>query len=163
MMTKLTINIIVAISKNSRTIGKNNALLWRISDDLRRFKTLTTGHPIIMGRKTFESIGRVLPDRTNIIVTRNTTLKIEGALICNSLEVAIKEAARVDSEIFIIGGAEIYKQSISLADRLYLTVIDEEKNGDAFFPDYSNFTKVISKENKTTDTGLRYQWLVLEK
>ncbi len=160
METKL--NLIAALGQD-RVIGKNNELLWKIPDDLKRFKALTTGHPIIMGRKTFESIGRVLPGRTNIVITRNTELKIEGALICNSFEEAIRAASKIDSEIFIIGGAEIYRQAIDKADRLYLTVIDEKKDGDAFFPDYSKFTKIVSEENKTTDTGLRYQWFVLEK
>jgi dihydrofolate reductase len=163
MMTIPTINIIVAIGKGNRAIGKDNTLLWRISDDLKRFKTLTVGHPIIMGRKTFESIGKALPNRTNIIISRNKDLTIEGVTICHSLEEAIKKAAEVDSEIFIIGGAEIYKQALPQTNRLYLTIIDEEKEGDAFFPDYSEFTKIISTENKTTDTGLQYQWLVLEK
>ena len=163
MMIIPTINIIVAISKKNRAIGKNNDLLWRISEDLKRFKEITTGHPVIMGRKTFESIGRPLPNRTNIITTRNKDLKIIGALVTNSLEEAIHKASELDSEIFIIGGAEIYKETINLANRLYLTIIDEEKEGDAFFPDYSQFTKIISAEDKTTDTGLQYRWLVLEK
>jgi len=162
-MTTSTINIIVAVGKNNRAIGSNNALLWRIPDDLKRFKTITTGHPIIMGRKTFESIGKILPNRTNIIVSRNTDFKVEGAQVFHSLDEAVKKALGIDSEIFIIGGAEIYKQAINMANRLYLTVIDEEKDGDAFFPEYGDFTKVISEENKTTDTGIRYQWLVLEE
>ena len=162
-MTKPSINIIVAISKITRAIGKDNGLLWRISDDLKHLKSLTTGHPIIMGRKTFESIGRPLPNRTNIVITRNKDLKIDGVVICNSLDEAVQKATEIDSNIFILGGAEIYKQAIGITDRLYLTVINEEKGGDSFFPAYDDFDKIISSENKTTDTGLEYQWLVLEK
>lgn len=162
-MTTTIINIIVALSKHNRAIGKNNELLWRISDDLKRFKILTNGHPVIMGRKTYESIGRALPNRTNIIITRNTSYLVPNCLICTSIDKAIKTASEIDQQVFIIGGAEIYRETINLATRLYLTIIDERKEGDTFFPTYNNFQKIISQENKTTDTGLKYQWLVLEK
>ena len=163
MMTTSTINIIVALSQKNRAIGLKNNLLWRISDDLKRFKALTTGHPVIMGRKTFESIGKPLPNRTNIIITRNADYSASNCIITTSVEQALKEAQKMDSQIFIIGGAEIYKETIALADRLYLTIIDEEKEGDVFFPAYDNFKKVISSEDKITENGLRYKWLVLEK
>jgi dihydrofolate reductase len=156
------INIIVAIGKNL-VIGRENKLIWRISDDLKRFKNLTTGHPIIMGRKTFESIGKPLPNRTNIIVTRNKDFIIEGCLSCNSLEEAIQKAYEFNSQIFIIGGQEIYKQALEVADRLYITLIDAEEKGDAFFPSYTDFKKVISTEEHQTPEGLKYKYIVLEK
>ncbi len=158
------ISIIVAVGKN-RAIGKKNTLLWRISDDLKRFKTLTMGHPIIMGRKTFESIGRALPGRTNIVITRNTTWSAPDCVAVHSLSEAFEFARTKDSEeIFVIGGGEIYKEALRHADRLYLTLIDDATDGDVHFPDYSDFTKVISEEKRFDEkTKLNYSWITLEK
>ena len=160
------INIIVAVGKNN-VIGKNNDLVWKgVPGDLKRFKEITSGHPIIMGRKTFESIGnKALPNRTNIVITRNKELKIPSCIICGSLEEAIKEASDIDDQIFIIGGGEIYKQAINLADRLYITLIDAEADGNVLFPDYSGFTKIISSENMpaTEKFPHTYKFLILEK
>jgi dihydrofolate reductase len=162
-MKKPAISLIANIQKKDRGIGKNNELLWRISDDLKRFKTLTTGHPIIMGRKNFESIGRPLPHRTNIIVTRNKNYSQEGCTICHSLEEAIDIARTKDSEeIFIIGGSEIYSQVIEQADKLYLTIVDAEKEADTFFPDYSSFTKQSFIE-EYIDNNPPYIFINLEK
>ena len=157
------ISIIVAHSRNI-AIGKANALLWRLPEDLKRFKKLTTGHPIIMGRKTYQSINRPLPDRTNIIVTRDENLEIPGCIIVHSVTGAIEKAKEFDrEEIFIIGGAEIYKEILSLVDRLYVTKVDLDVEGDAFFPEYSNiFTKKISEESGEFK-GLKYSYLILEK
>ena len=157
------INIIVAHSKNM-AIGKANSLPWRLPDDLKRFKKLTTGHPIIMGRKTYQSINRPLPDRTNIVVTRDMGLEIPGCVVVHSAAEAIKKAQEFDQEeIFIIGGAEIYKETLPLADRLYVTIVDMYVDGDAFFPEYSNiFTKKISEESGEFE-GLKYSYLILEK
>ncbi|KKT13953.1 MAG: Dihydrofolate reductase [Parcubacteria group bacterium GW2011_GWC1_43_30] len=157
------ISIIVAHSRNM-AIGKANALLWRLPEDLKRFKKLTTGHPIIMGRKTYQSINRPLPDRTNIIVTRDENLEIPGCIIVHSVTGAIEKAKEFDrEEIFIIGGAEIYKEILSLVDRLYVTKVDLDVEGDAFFPEYSNiFTKKISEESGEFK-GLKYSYLILEK
>ena len=162
-MTKPRISIIVAHSRNM-VIGKANALLWRLPDDLKRFKKLTTGHPIIMGRKTYQSINRPLPDRTNIIITRDTNLKIPGCIIVHSAAEAIKKAKEFDQEeIFIIGGAEIYKETLPMTNRLYVTLVDIDVEGDAFFPDYSKlFTKKISEEFGEFE-GLKYSYLILEK
>src|SRR4051812_17218378 len=147
-MEKPVVSMIAALQKKDRAIGKGNNLLWRISDDLKRFKSLTTGHPIIMGRKTFESIGRPLPNRTNIIITRNSDYIQENCIICHSVSEAIEYAQKNnDSEIFIIGGGEIYKEALPHANKLYLTVVDDTQTGDVFFPDYSEFKKVISEEN----------------
>jgi dihydrofolate reductase len=126
------ISILVAMAKN-RTIGINNTLPWRCPEDLKHFKALTMGHHMIMGRKTFDSIGKPLPGRTTVVVTRNANLKIEGCVIAHSLQEAIAACAG-DEEIFIVGGAELYAQSIPLADTLYLTEIQQEISGDAHFP-----------------------------
>ncbi len=146
MENQPTVSIIAAVSQNG-VIGKDGGLPWKISADLKRFKEITTGHPVIMGRKTFESIGRPLPGRTNIIVTRDGSYQAEGCLVVTSLEKALQEAKQAESEeIFIIGGGEIYTQALPLADTLYLTLINAEVKGDAFFPDYSEFKNVAFSE-----------------
>jgi dihydrofolate reductase len=158
------ISLIAAIGKN-RELGKGGELAWRIPDDLKRFKTLTTGHPIIMGRKTFDSIGKALPGRTNIVITRDETLQREGILKASSIESAIELAKRAkgSDEIFIIGGGEIYKQSLPFADRLCLTLIDASKDADAFFPEYENMFNKKTFEEKRTFNELSYTWVNLEK
>lgn len=155
----MLISIIAAIGPN-RELGKDNKLLWNIPEDLARFKKITLGHPVIMGRKTYQSIGKPLPNRLNIIVTRDKKYPAPPkVLICNSLEEAITTAKKSDTtEIFIIGGASIYSQALPLADKLYLTVVEARlpaRQGtfaaDAFFPDYSAFKKVIFAEKHQTD------------
>lgn len=162
-MTKPRISIIVAHSRNM-AIGKANALMWRLPEDLKRFKKLTTGHPIIMGRKTYQSIGKPLPGRTNIVVTRDINLEIPGCIVVYSVLEAIEKAKEFEQEeIFIIGGAEIYKEMLPLADRLYLTKVDTHVDGDAYFPEYSNiFIKKISEESGEYE-NLKYSYLILEK
>lgn len=131
----MVISIIVAASQNG-VIGRDNQLLWRLPDDLKRFKQLTLGHPIIMGRKTFESIGKPLPGRTSIIVTRSADYMVEGTLVVHSLEDAIAAAGTLHSkEAFIIGGGEIYRQTLANnnVDQVYLTRIYADYEGDAFF------------------------------
>lgn len=157
------INIIAAIGKN-RELGFNNKLLWHIPQDLKHFKQLTLGHPVIMGRKTFMSLGKPLPGRTNIVVTRSSVLNnTSGVLFAGSLEEAIEEAKKTDKEeIFVIGGGQVYNQALPLADRLYLTVIDETAPADTYFPDYSEFKKTISKE-KGQSGSLNYEFLVLSR
>ena len=156
------LSIIVAMDKN-RLIGGKNQLLWHIPGELKRFKEITTGHPIIMGRKTYESIGRVLPNRTNIIITRDANFQVGGAKVVNSLEKAIEVAKNETGgeEVFVIGGGQIYEQALPLTNRLYLTIVDGEYAGDTFFPDYSEFTKVI--EEKKFDENIKYKTLILEK
>ena len=122
------------MAKN-RTIGINNTLPWRCPEDLKHFKALTMGHYMIMGRKTFDSIGKPLPGRTTVVVTRNTDLQIEGCQIAHSLNAAIA-ACKGDEEIFIVGGAELYRQAITLADTLYITEIQQDVDGDAHFPEF---------------------------
>jgi dihydrofolate reductase len=150
-MNKPILSIIVVVDQN-RGIGKDNKLLASIPEDLKRFHKITKGHPVIMGRKTFESIlfyaKGPLVGRTNIVVTSNPDYKYENCIIVDSLEKAIEKAKEIDKhEIFIIGGASIYNQAINLADRLYLTLVKSSFNADSFFPDYSKFSKIISSED----------------
>lgn len=128
------IHIIVAASENN-AIGKDNKLLWHLPNDLKYFKSVTSGHPIIMGRKTFDSIGRPLPNRLNIVISRNSYESTENLVYCNSLPEAINIAKEKDEEIFIIGGGEIYRQSLPLAHKIHFTKVHTEIAGDTFFPE----------------------------
>ena len=129
------ISLIAAICKNNE-LGKGNDLIWKLPADQKFFRETTTGHPIIMGRKTFESIGKSLPNRKNIVITRDVNYKKEGIEIVHSLAGALDLLSNKNEEIFIIGGAEIYKQAMPVADKLYITHIDaEDKNADTFFPE----------------------------
>ena len=132
------VSIIVAVAENG-VIGDKNSLLWSIKEDMRRFRSTTTGHPVVMGRKTFESIGRPLPKRTNVVVTRGDNT-FEGCKVVHSLEEAVAMFPK-EEEVFIIGGAQIYKQAMPLADRLYLTIVHRNYEGDTSFPeiDYSQW------------------------
>ena len=152
-MDKPRVSMVAAIGRN-RELGRGNELLWHIPEDLKRVKALTLGHPVIMGRKTFESIGKPLPGRTNLVVSRSSL----------SLEDALAQAKKLDKEeIFIIGGAQIYEQALPYADRLCLTLIDDAKEADAFFPEYGQlFTKKVSEEPREHE-GLQYRWVTLEK
>lgn len=127
------LSIIVAVSENG-VIGLNNQLIWRLPDDLKRFKKLTLGHPMIMGRKTFESIGKPLPGRQSIIITRDKNFSFEGTIVVHSLEEAIDEAKKTGTdEAFVIGGGDIYNQVQGFADKLYITKVHTETEGDTFF------------------------------
>lgn len=165
------ISIIAALGKN-RVIGKENKLLWHIPEDLKRFKTLTLGHPVIMGRKTFESIiaalGKPLPGRTNVVVSRSIKdrpLWSGGDVpVVNSIEEALAKASALDSEeVFIGGGGQIYEQALPHADRLYLTLIDDEKEGDSYFPDYEKLFTKKNSEEAHEDNGLKYRFVTLER
>jgi len=156
------VSMIAAIG-NGRALGKSNDLLWRIPDDLKRFKTLTTGHPIVMGRKTFESIGKPLPNRTSIVITRDTSWSHEGVLTAASIEEALEKAKAIHQDVFILGGGQIYAQALPFADRLCLTLIDDTKDADIFFPEYEKeFTKVTFHEDREHE-GLKYKWVDLER
>lgn len=163
-MTKPRISIIVAHSRNM-AIGKKNALLWHLPNDLSRFKKLTMGHPMVMGRKTYESIGKPLPGRTSIVITRDGNLKIEGAIVVTSATDALERAREIEKEeIFVIGGGEIYKEILPMVDRLYVTVLDKDVDGDTFFPEYENdFIKKISEEPGGEHEGAKYYYLILER
>lgn len=126
-------SIIAAMAKN-RVIGKDNKLPWSIPDDLKNFKKLTTGNTIIMGRKTYESIGKPLPNRNNIVVS-STMQPSNGVQVCKNIQEALETAKSTGKEIFIIGGANIYEQTMHLADKLYITHVKKDYEGDAFFPE----------------------------
>lgn len=156
---------IIAAHDDKKGIGKNNQLSWHLSKDLQHFKDITLNHPVIMGRKTFESIGKPLPNRTNIIVTRNKkqSVKDKNLLIAHSLKEAIKLAIKKDNqEIFIIGGGEIYTQAMPLATKLYLTHVQGDFSCDTFFPDYQDFNHLVSKESHQ-ESGLNFSFITLTK
>lgn len=161
------ISFIVALGKD-RVIGKDNDLLWRLPDDLKRFKRLSLGHPVIMGRKTWESLPdsvRPLPGRTNIVVTRDSTYDAPGAQLAQSFPEALslaKDAAGAD-EIFVIGGGEIYRAALPFASRLYLTLVEDDTLGTVFFPEYENDFQTEVEREEHTDNGYRYTWLTLDR
>ena len=160
---KARVNSYAAISEKTRAIGSKNGLLWKIEGDLPRFKKLTTGYPIIMGRKTYESIGRPLPNRTNIVITRNPDFKPDGVVVVSSTEKALEIARETGAdEIFVIGGGEIYKEALPFVDRLYLTVVKDEPEADTFFPDYSEFKKEIFREEHP-EHNPPFAYLTLER
>ena len=151
------INIIVAIDEK-RGIGRssnaaNQGMLWHISEDFKRFKALTSGHPIIMGRTTHEMIGRALPNRTNIIVTRDMTKEIAGCVMASSLDDALgkAKASEGSDEIFIIGGGQIFAQALFIADKLYLTLVNGDFGADIFFPEYDKQFPIIESEETKTE------------
>lgn len=153
----------IAAHSENRVIGKDNKLLWYIPEDFKRFKTITSGHPIIMGRKTYQSIGKPLPNRSNIIVTRDKNYQADGCIIVYSLEEGIQKAQEIDSkEIFIIGGGELYTQGLTYADKLYITIIHKNFEGDTYFPEYKNFTTEIFKQTHDLN-GLQYTFIDLIK
>ncbi|MDB4144786.1 dihydrofolate reductase [Flavobacteriaceae bacterium] len=160
--SKNTVTLIAAASENN-IIGKDNKLIWRLSDDLKHFKELTKGHFVIMGRKTFESMPKALPNRTNVIITRKTDYKAENAIVVNSLEKALKVAEN-DNQPFIIGGGEIYKLSIEIADRIELTRVHKSIEGDTSFPEINlekwqevkNEKRLKDEKNEYDFSFLRY-------
>ena len=155
-ISKLT--LIVAVSENN-VIGKDNDLIWRLRNDLQRFKALTSGHCIIMGRKTFESFPKPLPNRTHIVITRQQNYKApEGVTVVNSLEAAIK-AAKQDSSPYIIGGGEIYKQALEVADIMYLTRIHAVVEGDTYFPDFDDsLWTIVERKDFLPDDKNKYSY-----
>ena len=160
----MQISIIVAVAENN-VIGKDNSLLWHISDDLKYFKQITENHAVIMGRKTYFSLPfRPLKNRRNIVVTKNLS-EIDGAEVVNSLEDAF-ELCKNEEEIFVIGGGSIYRQAIDFADKIYLTKVYSTFDGDTFFPDLDEKKWTISQQSDIfTDekSELKYKFLVLEK
>jgi dihydrofolate reductase len=156
------IKILVAFDENN-VIGKNNELIWYLPADLKRFKALTTGHVIIMGRKTYDSIGKPLPNRTTIVISRNPSLQIEGVICTTSMEEAILKAKSLSrEEIFIVGGAEIYTLSLTVADQILVTQLHDIFEGDAFFPKISpDEWEVTERERGITDEKNAYQYSYL--
>lgn len=163
---KPKISAIAAMSEN-RVIGDHNKLPWYLPADLKHFKTLTSGRCILMGRKTFESIGKPLPNRTNIVITRNAKFQAPGCLVVTSLDEAMTcSEAMENKEIFIIGGAEVYQQLMPQIECIYLTIVHETFSGDAFFPELSSSEwKEVEKTNYEADEDNQfdYSFLTLEK
>jgi len=151
------IKIIVATSKN-RVIGKNNSLIWRLPNDLKRFKQITSGSAVVMGRNTYESIGRPLPNRRNIVITRQN-INIKGCEVVNSIEQAL---LLCDRNCFIIGGGEVYKQTIDIADKIYLTLIHEDFEGDSYFPEIDSSWSIISRIDNQPDNKNKHKYSFIE-
>mgnify|MGYP000063687731 CR=1 FL=1 len=151
------IKIIAAMSKN-RVIGDSNALIWHLPEDLKRFKQLTTGNTIVMGRKTYESIGKPLPNRRSIIITRDASYKVDGCEVVNSLEEALLLS---NSDCFIIGGGEIYRQAIYIADCIYLTLIDKEFEGDTSFPEIKDWREASCEDFSNEE--FKYSFIKYER
>ncbi len=158
----MKISVIAAIGSN-RELGRDNKLLWHIGEDLKRFKKLTQGRVVIMGRKTYESIGKPLPNRQNIIITRDKKFNAQNCIIVNSIKDAIKIGNRVSpGEIFFIGGGEVYHQALPYAQKLYLTIVEGRYKADTYFPPYPAFIHKIFEQSGESE-GYKYKWIELEK
>jgi dihydrofolate reductase len=156
------ISMICAVGKNL-AIGRDNKLIWDLPNDLKHFRDITAGHTVIMGDRTFESIGRPLPGRKNIVVSLLENYEAPGCEVRNSLEEVLDEYKNKEEEVFVIGGATIYRLSLPYADKLYLTLVDDAPaDADAFFPDYSEFTKEILREERE-ENGIKYAFVELVK
>ncbi|MEI8355830.1 MAG: dihydrofolate reductase [Deltaproteobacteria bacterium] len=155
----MIISIIAAMAEN-RVIGRDNSIPWNLPADLERFKTITTGHPVIMGRKTFEGIGRPLPGRKTVIITRNPDFTAEGCVVAHNLQEALAECKGAD-EVFICGGSEVYREALTLASRIYLTLLDGEVEGDTLFPEIPEYFIAVEreevKENSISGAYIRYE------
>ncbi|MHB8916257.1 MAG: dihydrofolate reductase [Thiobacillus sp.] len=163
-MSRPRLSLIAALAQN-RVIGIKNRLPWKLPEDLAHFKALTLGHPILMGRKTFESLGRPLPGRRNIVITRNADYQPAGCELATSIPAAIELCAEAE-EIFFIGGAELYQQVLPLVDRLYLTEVQIEAQGDAWFPEFARaWFAEISRESQISEKAdvLRFDFVVYER
>jgi dihydrofolate reductase len=160
----MRVTLIAALARNG-IIGKGNRMPWHIAEDLKRFKALTLGHPVVMGRKTFESIGKALPGRENIVITRTHDFEAAGCRVAHSLEEALAAASGA-AEVFVIGGAEIYALALPQASRLQFTEVDASVDGDAYFPDFerSAWREVSRKRGSTPGPeGLRYDFVTYER
>lgn len=155
------ITLIAAIDENN-VLGKDNQLIWHLPEDLKRFKHLTTGHAVIMGRKTFESLPKALPKRHNIVVTRNQNYSKEGITVCHSLEAAI-ECAKDDEQPFVIGGGQIYEQAIASATMIELTKIHAHFEGDVFFPEIDLNLWSLEKEERMVHPDFNYSFITYTK
>ena len=160
--------IVAGIGERTKAIGKDNQILFHVPDDLKRFKELSMGHPVIMGRKTFESIvallGKPLPGRTNIVLTRDQDYHPAGAKVAHtlegSLEISLEENPK---EIHIGGGAETYKMSMPYVDKLYLTLFDDDREGDSFFPEYETEFVEVARHGVRDHQGMKYEWVDFER
>jgi len=161
----MKISLIVAMASN-RVIGLNNKMPWHLSADLKKIKKITMGSPILMGRKTYESIGKPLPGRTNIIISRNLDYQQDGCLVFNDLKVALEKTCESAEELFIIGGSDLYEAILPMADAIYLTLINREFPGDTFFPEIGlNDWSEVEREDIKDDpnAAFSYSFLKLEK
>lgn len=147
----MLISAIVAISRNN-VIGRDGHLPWHLSADLKRFKAITTGHSIILGRKNYDDIGRPLPNRTNYVLTRNANFEAPGCIVCNSLAQAVESAQSAgESECFIIGGAAVYREAMPLVKKMYVTRVESDVDGDVFFPEWGEGWRKVSEESFPAD------------
>ncbi|MGK2848769.1 MAG: dihydrofolate reductase [Minisyncoccota bacterium] len=163
-MSTLRISMIVAMARTTRALGQDNRLLWHIPEDMQYFKKLTTGHVVIMGAKTFVSLGKPLPNRTNIILSHNLLFEAPGCIVVHSVEEALHEARQYEQdEIFIIGGASVYAQILPFTDRLYLTLVEGEYVADTFFPEYEQIFNHTLSEIRQENEKYVFTFLVLER
>lgn len=161
----MKISLIVAMASN-RVIGDNGQMPWHLSADLKKFRTITTGFPILMGRKTYQSIGKPLPNRTNFIISRDTTYQQDGCLVFNELDSALIHACQLAEQVFIIGGATLYETLLPVADTLYITEIHQAFAGDTLFPAYDKNDWVeVAREDISDDpsVGFNYSFLQLAR
>jgi dihydrofolate reductase len=159
----MTVSIVVAISEN-HAIGKDNKLLWYLPRDLKHFKEITSGHTVIMGRKTYDSVGKPLPNRRNIIITRQQ-IEIPGCEVVNSVEHAL-DLCKDLAEVFIVGGAEIYKQAMHLTDRIYLTIVHANFDADTYFPEIkAGIWKETERQDHEADekNALPFSFITFER
>lgn len=156
------ISLMVAHDPN-RVIGKDNQLPWHIPEDLAYFKKHTVGKGMVMGRNTYESIGRPLPKRRNIVVTRNPDYQIDGADVVHDVEQAVKLAEEIHEEVMVIGGEQIFRTVLPIADRLYITLIKKPFEGDTFFPEYGDEWKLVSESEEYSSSGIPFSYLVYER
>lgn len=168
MVSNVPIVIVAGMGYKTRAIGQDNGLIWHVPADMKRFKELTVGKPVIMGRKTFESIvailNKPLPGRTNIVVTRNADYHYEGAVTATSLEEAFNKTLKENpTEIHIGGGAELYKQSLPYVDKLFITWFKSDKPGDTFFPEFETEFEITNKGEIQKHDGLEFQWVDYQK
>ena len=167
-MTTPRLSLLVAMARN-RVIGRNNKLPWHLPADLKHFKFLTMGQTIVMGRKTYESIGRPLPGRVNIIVTRQTGYEVPGAIVVNTIDDALlicERTGSINGENFIIGGEELYRQILKICQRIYITEIQRDFEGDVFFPEFDpNEWEETQRDRHISenDTNLEYHFVVLDR
>ncbi len=167
-MTSLRLSLLVAMARN-RVIGRNNKLPWHLSADLKHFKFLTMGQTILMGRKTYESIGKPLPGRINIIITRQAGYEVPGAIVVNSIDDALlmcEKTRSINGENFIIGGEELYRQTLKICQRIYITEIQRDFEGDACFPEFDPNEWEETQRDKhisENDANLEYHFVVLDR
>ncbi len=156
----MMVSIIVAMSKN-KVIGKNGRIPWHIPEDLWFFKRKTSGHTVIMGRKTYESIGKPLPERINIVLSRNKEFRAAGTIVLPSLQAALERTVTTEEEVFIIGGEEVYKEALESVHRIYISLVEKDYTGDTFFPEITGAFEEISR--KSFNTQPPFTLIVLEK